>query len=432
MTRRTGAGPAAGGAASACGSGRRRGTAALGSDGLPGGDGAPALPGGPPDPPPGVRSERALVRRLAEIGWKGRRGILLGPGDDAAVLRGGLVASTDLCVEGVHFRFDWISAREAGFRAAAAALSDLAAMGAEPACLLVSIALPARAGRTRFAPSAPPAPAPAPAVAAPAVGQAGEGAAAGSDREDGSGCARVPAAAAAAFALAEDLQRGAAAAGDRAGVPIAGGDVSRSPGPVVLDVVALGRAARPVARSGARPGDSLWVSGRLGGAAAAVAAWSGGGEPLPPARARFAAPPNRLPLGRALAAEGLATALVDVSDGLLADASQVAERSGVLLRIDEACVPLDAPAGADLNSALRGGEDYELMFTVPAGAEPRLPPLARALSVPLSRIGLVERGEGVVMGGTGTPLRSRDLGGHDHFAASGSAGRDGGAAGDGA
>ena len=335
---------------------------------------------GPSSSPPA--SERELLRRLAEIGWKGHRGVLVGPGDDAAVLRGGLVASTDLSVEDVHFRFDWLSAEEVGFRAAAAALSDMAAMGAAPACLLVSLALPVR-------PSG--------------------------DRRPHRGDAAPPGESAVAT-LAQALQRGAAAAGDRVGVPIAGGDLSRSPGPVVVDVAVLGRAARPLARSGAKPGDAVWVSGALGGAAAAVAAWTEGREPPPAARARFAVPPDRVPLGRALAADGLASALIDVSDGLLADARNLAARSGVRLCIDEARVPVDAPAGADLNLALRGGEDYELMFTVPAGAEPRLPPLARALPVPLSRIGLVERGEGVVMERNGKRRRCDGPGGHDHFA----------------
>lgn len=348
---------------------------------------------GPSSSPPA--SERELLRRLAEIGWKGHRGVLVGPGDDAAVLRGGLVASTDLSVEGVHFRFDWLSAEEVGFRAAAAALSDVAAMGAAPACLLVSLALPVRPSDGRR----------------PHRGDSVAEAAGG-----GAPSRRAAPPESAVATLAQALQQGAAAAGDRVGVPIAGGDLSRSPGPVVVDVAVLGRAARPLARSGAKPGDAVWVSGALGGAAAAVAAWGQGREPPSAARARFAVPPDRVPLGRALAADGLASALIDVSDGLLADARNLAARSGVRICIDEARVPVDASAGADLNLALRGGEDYELMFTVPAGAEPRLPPLARALPAPLSRIGLVERGEGVVMERNGERRRSDGPGGHDHFA----------------
>lgn len=349
----------------------------------------PDQPGLSSSPP---ASERELLRRLAEIGWKGHRGVLLGPGDDAAVLRGGLVASADMSVEGVHFRLGWLSAEEVGFRAAAAALSDMAAMGAAPACLLVSLALPADPSGARPPRDAWPGPAPA-------------------TRRGATPSEESPVA-----SLAQALQRGAAAAGDRVGVPIAGGDLSRSPGPVVVDVAVLGRAARPLERAGARPGDSVWVSGALGGAAAAVAAWSRDREPPPAARARFSVPPNRVPLGRALAADGLASALIDVSDGLVADARNVAARSGVRVCIDEARVPVDASAGADLNLALRGGEDYELMFTVPAGAESRLPPLARALPVPLSRIGLVEHGEGVVMERNGKRRRSDGPGGHDHFA----------------
>ena len=324
----------------------------------------------------GRPSEDEVVQRLAAIGWKGNRAVLLGPGDDAAVLRGGLVISVDMSVEGVHFRFGWVSAEEAGFRAGAAALSDMAAMGADPVSLLVSMALPMEG----------------------AVGVA-----------DGSGGA-------------EALQRGVAAAGARVGVPIVGGDVCRSPGPAVVDVVAVGRAARPLARRGARPGESLWVSGALGGAAAAVAAWNRGGRPNEAARNRFARPPDRIGLGRALAAEGLASALIDVSDGVAADARRIADRSGVRLCIVEKLVPVDAAAGGDLNFALQGGEDYELMFTVPSGAAGRIPPLGRELSVPLTRIGVVERGGGVVMERNGKRRSGEGFCGHDHFAGPGPAG----------
>ena len=310
--------------------------------------------------------ETRLVERLAAIGWKGDARVELGPGDDAAVLIGGLVVSTDMTVEGVHFSFEWIAPAEAGFRAAAAALSDMAAMGAVPEALLVSLALPA---------------------------------------EDP--------------ALGEELQRGARAAGDRTGAPIVGGDVSRSPGPVVIDVVALGRAAPDVVtRSGARPGHLLWVSGALGGAAAAVAAWSRGMRPEPEARARFVRPPDRTRLGTALAGQGLATSMIDVSDGLLADAWRLARASEAGIRVLEHRVPVDEMAGGDLNHALEGGEDYELMFTAHPGAKSGILALGRELSVQLTRIGSVGEGAGVLLedaeGRRGVPGR----GGFDHFAAS--------------
>lgn len=305
--------------------------------------------------------ENELVRRLVSIGWRGSRAVRLGPGDDAAFLRGGLVLSTDLAVEGVHFRLDWVSPVEAGFRAGAAALSDLAAMGAVPEALLVSLAVPGD-------PS-----------------------------------------------LAEALQRGVRNAGDRVGVAIIGGDLSRSPGPLVVDVVAAGRARTVVTRGAAEVGQGVWVSGSLGGAAAAVAAWLAGREPHRRARERFAAPPDRVPLGVALAADGLACAMIDVSDGLVADARRVAAASGVMIRIVTDAVPVDAGAG-DLNLALEGGEDYELMFTAPAGTASRIRALGQEMAVTLTRIGRVEEGTGVVLEDDRGrhPVRSR--GGYDHFA----------------
>ena len=307
-------------------------------------------------------NETELVERLVAIGWKGSRAVLLGPGDDAAVLRGGLVISTDLAVEGVHFRLDWISAEEAGFRAGTAALSDLAAMGAVPLALLVSMAVPGD----------------------PSLG--------------------------------EDLQRGVRRAADRVAVAIIGGDVSRSPGPAVVDVVAVGRAREVVPRGGAKAGQGLWVSGSLGGAAAAVAAWSAGKHPRPAARARFAAPPDRVPLGVALAAEGLARSMIDISDGLVADARRIADSSGARICILRRQVPVNPGAGGDLNLALEGGEDYELMFTAHPGAESRILALGQELSVSLTRIGTVEPGMGVVLEDQGGGRAIAGRGGFDHFA----------------
>ena len=291
----------------------------------------------------------------------------LGPGDDAAFLRGGMVISTDLAVEGVHFRLDWISAQEAGFRAGAAALSDLAAMGAAPMALLVSLAV-------RGEPS-----------------------------------------------LALELQRGVRAAGDRVGVAIVGGDVSRSPGPAVVDVVAVGRARTVTVRGGAEVGQGVWVSGALGGAAAAVRTWEAGTEPDPRARERFVAPPDRVTLGVALAVAGVARAMIDISDGLVADARRVADASRVMIRLDAGAIPVDDGAG-DLNLALEGGEDYELMFTAPAGAGSRIRALGQEMAVALTRIGRVEEGEGVVLEDSRGRARAPGRGGYDHFAPPGPGG----------
>ena len=315
--------------------------------------------------PDSVLAEDRLVERLVAIGWKGSRGVLLGPGDDAAILRGGLVLSTDLAIEGVHFSREWINLEEAGFRAAAAALSDMAAMGAAPEALLVSMAAPADGGAS----------------------------------------------------MLEELQLGARRAGDRVGAAVVGGDVSRSPGPVVVDVAVAGRARRPLLRAGARAGDEVWVSGALGGAARAVTAWTGGASPNGAARARFAEPPNRVPLALRLARDGLASAAMDLSDGLLADARRLARASGVRLEIRAGSVPVDREAEASVRDALEGGEDYELMFTSSVDAGPRISQLGRELSVQLARIGTVGPGEGVaLLDRHGASVASGGPGGWDHFA----------------
>ncbi len=306
--------------------------------------------------------EAQLVERLASIGWRGSRGVVLGPGDDAAVLRGGLVVSTDLCVEGVHYRSDWISAREAGFRAGAAALSDLAAMGATPTALLVSLAL------------------------------------LGDPRE------------------AVDIQQGIRRAGDRVTAPIIGGDVSRSLGGTAVDVVAIGRSPRPVLRRGAGAGERLWVSGSLGGAAAAVSRWSRGLRPSAAARARFAAPPDRVRLGALLAERGLARSMIDVSDGLMADVARIAKASVVRITVRRDRVPVDVQAGADQDLALAGGEDYELVFTAPQSADHCIREVARECSVALTQIGVVAEGTGVVLEDARGSCSPPVGGGFDHFA----------------
>ncbi|MGI9625413.1 MAG: thiamine-phosphate kinase [Longimicrobiales bacterium] len=305
--------------------------------------------------------ERQLIRELAHLGWKGSRDVLVGPGDDGAVLRGGLVVSTDLSVEEVHFRLDWISPSEAGFRAGAAALSDMAAMGARPIALLVSLAVPE------------------------------------------------------ATASALEFQRGVAAAGDRVAVSIIGGDVSRSPGPVVLDVVAVGRAKGPVLRGGAEAGDELWVSGALGGAAGAVAAWLAGDEPGPQERSAFVHPPDRTALGVSLAESDCVRAMIDLSDGLVTDCSHLAGQSGLQAVLDPGSVPIPDGLARGLNLALEGGEDYELLFASQPGSEAVFRQLSKASGVPLTRIGVLQAGDGVLFrqaDGQNVPAE----GGFDHFA----------------
>lgn len=256
-----------------------------------------------------------------------RNGLLaVGPGDDAAITEDGWAVGSDISVEGVHFRRSWLSDREIGFRACAAALSDLAAVGAIPQAVLLSTALPRR-----------------------------------SVDWDG-------------------LAAGVAEAARRAGAVVAGGDLASSPGPLVLDVSVLGRTSRPLLRSGARPGDQLWVTGPLGAAAAAVEAWESGSEPEPRLRSAFARPPDRTREGTVLGQAYGARAAIDLSDGLLADAGHMATASGADLILHESRVPVATPVQAlldprdALEKALSGGEDYELLFAAPPpraeGAEP--------------------------------------------------------------
>ena len=286
---------------------------------------------------------------------------VIGPGDDAAILPAGLAVSTDISVEDVHFRRSWLSAREIGFRAAAAALSDLAAVGAGPAFLLVSTALPA----------------------------------------DELGW--------------EEISRGVDEAAARVGAAVIGGDLSRSPGPLVLDVTVIGRVGEPLLRSAAVVGDELWVSGPLGAAAAAVKLWLEGREPPPALRSRFARPPDLSGFSQRLAKSGERRAAIDISDGLLADAAHVAAASGVQVVIDRDAVPVSEEARyclgevESLKTALSGGEDYELLFTAQPGFNS-----AEFRCDGAVRIGRIAAGQGLVLLQDGAPATPFEVG-HDHF-----------------
>ena len=316
--------------------------------------------GPPPTIPLGPGAEFDLVRRLVARWGPLAEGI----GDDAAVvdLPAGerLVVSTDASVDRVHFRRDWLSAREIGYRATASALSDLAAMGARAVGVVVALTLP-DAWRDAL----------------------------------------------------DDLADGIGDAVRRADGRVLGGDLSRG-GELALAVTVLGAASRPVGRASARPGDALYVTGALGGPLRTLRALERGEAPSPADRARFAAPVARVAEGQWLAARG-ASAMIDVSDGLAADLRHVAAASGVRLCIDGDRVP--CVAGASLEDALASGEEYELALT----ASPALDVLsfASTFGVPLTRIGTVEasRGEAgsVEVRGVESAARVDLPPGHDHF-----------------
>jgi len=296
--------------------------------------------------------------------------VRLGPGDDACILADGWVISTDLSVEGVHFRLDWIGAAEAGYRAAAAGLSDLAAMAAEPVGILVSIGAPGDGG------------------------------------------------------LAEQAMEGVKEVARSCGASLLGGDLTRSPGPLVIDVVSVGRTADPLVRTGARAGDEIWVTGHLGGAAAAAALWQGKKSVPEALRRAFSAPKPRLSEARWLRAAGVRAGL-DLSDGIAGDAAHLAAASQVRVVLEEGSLPLHPalavaelpPDVTGLSLALHGGEDYELLVAAPPGLlAPRLEEFARQFDLVLSRVGRVVAGEGVFLETVAPgPPRRLERGGYDHF-----------------
>ncbi len=299
-------------------------------------------------------------------------------GDDCALLSVGgrtLAISIDLSLEGVHFRTDWLALREIGWRATAAALSDLAAEGATPLGVLVSLGVP---GNPKGLP-------------------------------DGRRQRRTSNASPAAQIMA-----GVGAAARNVGASVLGGDLVRSPR-YLVDVCVLGVAQRPVRRSGARPGDGLWVTGRLGGAGLALAALRAGrgGRLAPALRRRFARPVPRIAAGRWLARRG-ARAMIDISDGLAGDAGHLAAASGVGVAIELERVP--CWPGVTPLAAVRSGEEYELLVAMPRRFGPRdVRAFRRATGLPLTRIGACTAGRGVRMTNDGRPITPPP--GFDHFPA---------------
>jgi thiamine-monophosphate kinase len=287
-----------------------------------------------------VIAEKALIDRVRRMAGTGANpAVLTGIGDDCAVLRllprsrkgrsrarageNDTLVTTDFTLEGIHFRRDWHSPESVGHRCLARGLSDIAAMGGEPVAAFLSLALPRDLPQPwvrRFARSL--------------------------------------------ISLAE-----------RYGVTLAGGDTAESPNGILADIVVVGAVpkGRAVLRSGARPGDRIYVSGELGGSAAALRQ----GQKNPRRKlnlrdySRHFFPEPRVELGRVLREKGLASAMIDTSDGLSTDLAHICVESGVGAELHAEAIPrasVGKPAQeVDLQLALHGGEDYELLFTAPRG-----------------------------------------------------------------
>jgi thiamine-monophosphate kinase len=311
---------------------------------------------------PGPEFDR--IREIVHL--LGREGA--GLGDDCALLPAGdtyFAISTDVSVEQVHFRLDWIHLAEVGWRATAAALSDLAAAGAEPAGVLAAVTMPA---------------------------------------------------AAAASDLLE-VMTGVRDATRSVGAPVLGGDLSS--GPVwSLAMTVIGRTRAPVSRGGARPGDRLWVTGVLGGSRAALEAWRRKEQPPAAARECYAHPSPRIAAARWLGDHG-AHAMIDLSDGLAGDAGHLAAASGVALEIDVGSIPVAPEADAEARRqgmspqhfAAEGGEDFELLVALPPGFD-AVAAFTREAGLPLTSIGTIGPGRAVQFSEQG---RAVMLKGFNHF-----------------
>ena len=271
--------------------------------------------------------------------------VVVGPGDDAAVVLapdGRVVATTDVLVEGVHFRLDWSSAYDVGRKAAAANLADVAAMGGTATSLLVGLAGP---------PDMP-------------------------------------------VAWATELADGLRDEAELVGAVVVGGDTVSSDR-IVVSVTALGDLAgrAPVLRSGAQPGDRVVLAGRLGWSAAGLALLRHGGVPIEALVRAHLQPTPPYAMGPELAAMG-ATSMCDVSDGLVADLGHLARASGVHIDVESRRFARDPLLGRaarvvgvhPLDLILTGGEDHALVATLPPGAQ---------LPDGVTRIGLVRPGAGV-------------------------------------
>ena len=332
---------------------------------------------GAPAPTVATVGEHALIARIREKLGPAPAWLLVDVGDDAAVYETPRnlveVITTDAVVDGVHFDRRFVPPRAIGHRALAVSLSDLAAMGATPRLATLSLALPPDLALDDF---------------------------------DG---------------IIDGLLDLAA----RTRTRIVGGNITSTAGPLVLDVTAIGHAhrRRVLRRGGARPGDYVFVSGTLGDARAGLLHLRSGGSPQEVVAARYLQPEPRLRLGHLLARQGAATSAMDLSDGLADGLRQLSAATGHGLEVTASLLPLHPATIAACASlslepmaeALKGGDDYELLFTASPKRRGALRAVSRLIGdVRLTRIGVVTRQPGITIV---QPDGRRDAvdGGYEHF-----------------
>ncbi len=315
-------------------------------------------------------AEKSLIARIRGQATTGKT-VVAGIGDDAAVLRvpagHEALVTTDFMLEGIHFRRNWHPAESVGHRCLARGLSDIAAMGGEPIAVFLSFALPRDLPQKWL----------------------------------------------------DGFMRGLLNLARKYGVSLAGGDTAESPDGILADIVVLGSAPRgkAILRSSARAGDRIYVSGALGGSAAAIRKMTDKPnrklKPMDYARHFF--PEPRVALGRILREKNLASAMIDISDGLSTDLAHICKESRVGAELQTEAIPrATVPKQGrevDLELALHGGEDYELLFTAPR--KKRIP--SRLAGIPIILIGHITRLRKVFLmnkNGVGQELRPQ---GWEHF-----------------
>lgn len=312
-------------------------------------------------------AEKALIERIRAHAASLK--VPVGIGDDCAVVRvpgqHDALLTTDFSLEGVHFRRTWHAPEVVGHRCLARGLSDIAAMGGEPIAAFLSLALPSRLSQV----------------------------------------------------WVDGFLKGFRALAKQFRVPLAGGDTAQSPGGILADIVVLGSVpkGRAILRSGARPGDLIYVSGELGGGADALHRLFAGKRIKPEYYPRHFRPMPRIAVGLFLREHRLASSMIDVSDGLSTDLGHICDESGVGAEILPDAIPrarVGLPqAAVDLAAALHGGDDYELLFT--ARSNKAIP--QKIAGVPITLIGRVMHGKKVTLVGESGKRSQLKAKGWEHF-----------------
>jgi thiamine-monophosphate kinase len=295
-------------------------------------------------------NEKTLIARIRDRERPGL-GVVAGIGDDCAILRipagQEALVTTDFSLEGIHFRREWHSPEVVGHRCLTRGLSDIAAMGGQPIAAFLSLALPRNLPQS----------------------------------------------------WVDRFLKGLLELAHAFKVSLAGGDTAESPGGILADIIVVGSAPKGTAvrRSGARPGDRIYVSGELGGSAAALELLFSGRKLRPGDYPQHFHPVPRLEVGQFLRQKKLASAMIDISDGLSTDLSHICEESGVGAEIFADAIPrsvIGKPVHeVDLKFARHGGDDYELLFT--ARRAKRVP--ARIAGIRITEIGRITRGKRMIL-----------------------------------